>query len=763
MERDPHRVSSGLLSLEGGVDCGKAPNLLQPNQVAFATNSTVRGGFIKPRPAWKKIDLKFPEIAASLDGLRWEMPCLGSYPSVDPLPGLCACENPAPVVATLLGSPEVIYEITLRIRGVVELEVYTGGTNDGGYFQTEGTPDPNGVNIYSLVVSDPPQTFYFNRSSMGEQDVTALDYECVIQAAGGSTFTLLADGVNGGQGRNVNDLVVPDISPAPLPFDGQFLQMDTVSAVATNDPLQNVQSNFQSGRFQVAQPYAPNNGKSMLCALIGGRLFRINVDADNSVNDISIANDLNPSNLPIAWATQAENYFIVQDGQSSALIYNGGTSRRANHEKREVPTGRQIAYGMGRIWIANSNNEYIAGDISGGPTDVLQFTETGYLNEGGSFFVPLQSGRIQGLKFISSIDTSLGQGELVIFTESSVFSNRVPPNRSTWKDSADAIQRIVQIDSGATSQNSICGVNGDLFYRSKEGIQSLIVAVRQFNSWGNVPISREMNRVIEKDDRRLLQYASAVKFDNRLLMTCSPVETPHGIYHRGLIELDFDLISSMGAKLPPAYDGLSTGLKILQLVDGMFSGRKRCFAFVLNDDNEIELWERTLAEKFDNIDQRIQWTFETPSFSFGNPFDLKRLETADISLDELTGQVDILVQFKSDQTPYWTDWHTWSECANDKDCSPTECSTPKSYQPQFRSKMRLPQPPETCDSTNKKPIRNGFEFQFRFVITGYCRIKQCRFHAYNLQENPNGECRTSGACVGITNCSEDPFAYQITE
>lgn len=586
MTRDPHRVSAGFLSLEGGVDCGKAPNLLLGNQLAFATNATVRGGFVKPRPGWTKIALAFAD--------------------------------------------------------------------------------------------------------------------------------------------------------------------------------EDTESNFQTKRFQGASNYEPNNGRSMICALIGGRLFRVNVDDDNSVSDISIAGDLNPSNLPMAWMTQAENFFIVQDGQSKALIYNGGTSRRADPSLKEVPTGKQITYGMGRIWIAR-NNEYIAGDIAGGPTSVLQFTETGYLNEGGSFVVPLQSGEITFLKFISSIDTSLGQGELVIGTENSIFSNRVPPNRNTWKDSADAIQRIVQIDAGATGQRGVSGVNGDLFFRSKDGIQSLVVAIRQFGTWGNTPISREMNRIIELDDRRLLQFASAVKFDNRLLMTCSPVETPQGIYHRGLIELDFDLISSMGSKLPPAYDGISTGLKILQLVDGFFGGIKRCFAFTLNDDNEIELWERTLAQKFDSVSQPITWTFETPSYNFGNPFELKRLETADISLDELSGPVTITIQFKSDQTPYWTNWHSWSECAKDKDCDTAECGSPNSYQPQFRAKMRLPQPPDDCDSSNKKPVREGYEFQFRFVITGFCRIKQCRFHAYAQEENPNGECRGEGECVGIANCSENPFDYAIQE
>ena len=754
---DPHRVSAGNLEFSGGVDSSKSPNLLNNNQLAWGTNVTLRGGFAKARPGWKKIDLGWPDVAGSLSELRWNMPCLPGG-----VEAACPCVAPADVTATLLGDETVLYDITLQIRGVVELAEYTGGSNDGAYFQTGGTLDLTGHNGYKLTVSDPPQDYWLNRGTGPACVVIGGDsgYECVIQANGGAMITLHVDlGGDTDQITNYTHLVVPDISPAPDWFDGQFLHMDVVSVMASDD-TENVQTNFEDGRFQVSLAYAPNNGTSMICAMIGGRLFRINVDSDNSVNDISILGDLNPSNIPHAWATQAENYLIIQDGQTKALIYNGGTSRRASATLKEVPVGNQIAYGMGRIWIAR-NNEYIAGDINGGPTSVLQFTETGYLNEGGSFIVPLQSGQITGLKFISSIDTSLGQGELVIFTENSVFSNRVPPNRSAWKDSSEAIQRIVQIDSGGVSHRSVSGANSDLFYRSKDGIQSLIIAVRQFNSWGNTPISAEMNRIIENDDTRLLSYASSIKFDNRLLMTCSPVDTSHGVYHRALIELDFDLISSMANKLPPAYDGISTGLNILQLVDGFFSGVHRAFAFVLNSENKIELWERSVAEKFDNGSQRIQWTFETPSYNFGNPFDLKQLNTADIFLDELTGEVDIEIQFKSDQTPYWTTWHSWSECSKKDDCSIDACGFPKEYRPQFRSKVHLPQPPDTCDPTNSKPLRNGYEFQFRFVITGYCRIKQLRFHAYTQQESPNGDCPTAGTCFGISNCGTDNFSYTI--
>ena len=56
---DQQRISDGFLTLERGIDAGKAPNLLPRNQASFGVNVTMRGGYVKTRPAFNNIPLDF--------------------------------------------------------------------------------------------------------------------------------------------------------------------------------------------------------------------------------------------------------------------------------------------------------------------------------------------------------------------------------------------------------------------------------------------------------------------------------------------------------------------------------------------------------------------------------------------------------------------------------------------------------------------------------------------------------------------------------
>lgn len=50
-------LRDGFTNLEGGIDSGRAPNLVRPNQCSFAVNTTFRGGFPKQRPGFTNIPI----------------------------------------------------------------------------------------------------------------------------------------------------------------------------------------------------------------------------------------------------------------------------------------------------------------------------------------------------------------------------------------------------------------------------------------------------------------------------------------------------------------------------------------------------------------------------------------------------------------------------------------------------------------------------------------------------------------------------------
>ncbi len=522
------------------------------------------------------------------------------------------------------------------------------------------------------------------------------------------------------------------------------------------------------GRFQVGAIYAPDTGTAFLSAMISGSLYKITVDGN--VQNISITGELNPTVRRQAWAVQAENFLVVQDGQSKPLIFDGASSRRA--AQNEVPVGDMMSVVMGRLWVANGR-EYVAGDIVGGPSGtradgfrdaILKFTENTYLTEGGTFSLPLQSGAINVMAYTANINTVLGQGELVIGTPNAIFTTIVPPDRATWKTTTQPLQTIAQISFGPQGQLNQCLVNGDLWYRSQDGYRSLIMAVRNFNAgWGNTPMSKEMNRIIALDDPSLLQYGSMVNFDNRMLGTVSPIMTDHGCMHRGVAVLDFDLVSSMKQRSQPAWEGIWTGINVIQLLQGNFDGVSRCFAFALSADNKIELWELSKNAQFDSVgtaQKRIVWEVEGASYPFGDPFGLKQLNGGDITVDRMAGEVDITISFRPDQHPFWTLWQTMSLCATDRKCDLSRCEQPLDYKLQYRPKLRLLQPPDDCNEVLGVPIRNGYEFQPRIQIQGYCRIKQFRMKALVQDEIPTAECLPPESCKALTGCDESPFSYQ---
>ena len=505
-----------------------------------------------------------------------------------------------------------------------------------------------------------------------------------------------------------------------------------------------------------------DSGLASGMSMQGGRVMRVNIE-DFSVQDISIRwqpdpighpgvyeTDYNPANIQLAWGIQAENFFIIQDGQSKPFIWNGGSSSRAT--QNQIPVASQMTYYMGRIWLAQGR-KYVGGDIVFGPSgtaslgyrdSILYMTENSFLVGGGAFGVPASAGQIVALKPIANINTALGQGDLIIFCENNVFASLVPQDRTTWNASTTLLQRVVQLSNGAYAQDSVVNVNEDLFYRS-DGIRSLAFSVRNVGQWGNTPISNEVQEIISFDSEAYLQYGSGVNFDNRMLMTCSPsVAQGHGIYHRGVVVLDFDLITGIQEQKPPAWEGLwNFGLNILKIFTVKHRRQERCFMYVLNSNDEIEMWELTKTNLFDNDgtqDLRIQWSLDTRSMDFGSKFDGNRLFAGDVFIDNVSGQVDISLQYRPDSYPCWIDWDSWTECAKVFLCAEdmVACQTLPNFRPQYRPYHQLKQPSDAFDPILKTLYRVGYEMQFRHNINGYCRLKQFRANAYQTQQAPYG-------------------------
>jgi hypothetical protein len=162
-------------------------------------------------------------VVPALEVLRWELPC------TDDLGATCTAATTASDSAVLVGETGVLYDVELRVRGVLEQKAYVGGVDDGLWYQG-GDPLPDaGWNSTELAISDPAQIYRYNNGPSSVWECVEVDITRSVKVLAGATITISVANDNGIIITNDTEIVVPDVDPAPGAFDGQFAQLEAVS------------------------------------------------------------------------------------------------------------------------------------------------------------------------------------------------------------------------------------------------------------------------------------------------------------------------------------------------------------------------------------------------------------------------------------------------------------------------------------------------------------------------------------------------------
>jgi hypothetical protein len=510
--------------------------------------------------------------------------------------------------------------------------------------------------------------------------------------------------------------------------------------------------------YQGGFMYEPLDEFPYLIHAIGGVLYRQDM-ATAELTPLSSNPSLTmPDNIEYFYFAQADQFLVIQcnDGVTLPLFWDGTTLVRSrgitgvavpgDPNCNQIPAAGPMDYYTGRIWYAQGR-VVSAGDIYQGPSGTLAYnfrdavlyvTENPLAIGGDGFVVAASDGNVRAIKHSGNIDAALGQGRLFIFTRKAVYSLNVPVTRTDWIN-ADGnnqpLMTVVQLVNGSVNDRSVVAVNGDLFYQSLEpGIRSLLQAIRYFQQWGNIQISANETRILQFNDRSLLYAASGIFFDNRLLQTALPFQTPVGVAHRALIPMDFVPINSFNKQKEPNWEGMHEGLNFLQLFTGDFGGRERAFASVYSSTHGgIELWEITSSDERENGDNRVTWIIETPAWTWTRELDLKKLVSAEFGVDRLRGTVDFKLDYRPDNQTDWLPWHRWQVCSARNSCEDAInpiCYPLTEYGPCYISTMVMPVPPEQCAQCNTgRPANVGYQFQLRLTVKGWCRVRSIVLHA----------------------------------
>lgn len=414
----------------------------------------------------------------------------------------------------------------------------------------------------------------------------------------------------------------------------------------------------------------------------------------------------------------------------------------------ELPAATAMHYYMGRIWYAQGRIA-IAGDIVRGPSgtaaydfddSILKVTENPLAIGGDGFKMPTQAGNIRAINDLGTQDTSLGQGVLIIGTRKAAYALKVPVTRADWISADSANQPLlvpIQKATGIVNDRSVVPIKGDLYFQTLEpGIGSILNAVRHFDEPGNRTISANENRVLQYTDRALLKFATGITFNNYLLQSNLPEQTPQGVIHKAVIPLDFMPISSFNVETQPIWGGVNEGLDIFQMSTGDFGGRERAFAFVRSSlDGSFQVYELTTVGRFDTNtfgESRINWSMEFPALPFGQEMLQKQLLSGELWLDRLFGETVFQVQYRPDSSTCFLPWVNFKVCSSRSTAE--DCENPISYPMQpygdgFKIPLSFPKPPVACIALSGRPSDIGYQFQVRLIIRGYCRIRGLLLYA----------------------------------
>jgi hypothetical protein len=202
-----------------------------PNSSNFSgKNVTHKNIFDDRKPAFYGL-LSRPdaiEPGSGLDNQGWFLPRYTNYGYY------CSCPMDVTTIKQLTGDINWVYNVKLRVRGVVEFRNHTGGESISTYFYRSGTPnDYYLANDYSLSISDPPEYYWLN-NAVFSNTVHVIDYEITIQVRGGASVTLYATSNGGEEIDNVvaagGPLTVPSVTWIPQPYAGQFIVLTYISS-----------------------------------------------------------------------------------------------------------------------------------------------------------------------------------------------------------------------------------------------------------------------------------------------------------------------------------------------------------------------------------------------------------------------------------------------------------------------------------------------------------------------------------------------------
>jgi hypothetical protein len=665
MIADTERLIDGFRGLPAGMDGSKEPPKTSSEAAWYATNVTFRGGNgPRTRPGFREIPQTYwrnPQPIRSVDSITISDGVATvttsdnhGYDNKDKviIEGGTPTEINGIFTITVTGNTTFTFptEATGTVTGTITARRDIDSTYLDDYINSTTSRDRYFNDIVAGIYVQGATIYQDPREGNPAQMIVVVDGKIMSLNFNEATVTrlnlsdeFLANDVPVYMTQAEKYLIIQTGKDEPRVFDGYTVRR--ASYFGSQVVPIGKQMAYGQGRLFVAV----NDGSEIMAGdlVFGGSTSNVAITGSSAANPTVIT-------TATAHGLSVGDQITIQGHSSSPPI---------NSTYTVVTTPTATTFTISTAVTSAGVGGFVSRFNAGQDSDLLRFTETTFLNEGGKFSPTGKVGTVTGLVFLPVQDTNTGQGDLIAFCERGAVTFQVSAPREQWKSLA-GFQRVLFENIGSVS-DSILPVNGDLFFRSKEGngIRTYRNARGEANTYGQTPVSAEIDPILKQDTLWMLDQISMVNFDNRLLITCWPRKLPRRAtdqdqadffaaqpvptIYAGIAALDFQSVSAGRGKSAVVFDGVWTGLRVLRLVQGALDGDPRCFAVCLHQDDtgrRIEIWEVTKNDEYDTSasrgQRRILGGIVTKAFDMGDSRALKKLIRCDLWFNDLGGGDD---------------------------------------------------------------------------------------------------------------------------
>jgi hypothetical protein len=329
-------------------------------------------------------------------------------------------------------------------------------------------------------------------------------------------------------------------------------------------------------------------------------------------------------------------------------------------------------------------------------------------------------------------------------------------SRTQWKDMD--FGQVLFSKIGSKSPRSFVNINDDIFFRALDGFRTVrfskSMTADASGSLSNVPLSGEVQDFVKLAEKAAIPFVSASSANNQILVTVAGHEENGEIIFDGLVSMDTAIAHSLSGPEAPAYDGVYTGLKFLQVLEAERNG-EIIHIIVARTARGIELFR--LGEGIvDGTASRVPARIYTKAMTFNDQYtplsDRKRLACVEMALSKLQGIVNVRVLFRPLGTLLWNPMGSF------------QIEVPAGSLPHRLISQRLTLSTQYCDSAGGVlNVAEAFEFCVEWI--GEAQIEWTRFAVEPQAYAPKVSCMPTVLpkleATTTTGSVMDDFAYEV--